>query len=307
LSDQKLADFGIGKLSRCRNAAAKRQKEDREFEDRTRHAGTMRLSRSSIFDAIPSLVARSVMNSLLLRNQRRSSHGARAGIGVRHTACVALVGGGRVGRRGLSRDHLAAFGFVYIHPLADGIGRVHRFLINDVLRRDGAVPDPIILPVSAVITDDAGERRAYYCVLDRVSKPLMQSVREHGVFEPVQTVYSDGVVPNFSFGGADLAKPMWSYPDLGRHVIYLSGIISRTLTEQMREESIYLRRHAQARATVKEIVKMPDHQIGRVLRSIEQNTVKLSNVLAKEMPALRESGVWEAIVAAASRVWVRLR
>lgn len=31
---------------------------------------------------------------------------------------------------------VASFGFVYIHPLADGNGRVHRFLINDVLRRD---------------------------------------------------------------------------------------------------------------------------------------------------------------------------
>jgi hypothetical protein len=95
---------------------------------------------------------------------------------------------------------------------------------------------------------------------------------------------------------------MWCYPDLGPHVIYLSDIISRTLTEQMREESIYLRRHAHARAAVKEIVEMPDHQIDRVLRSIEQNAGELSNVLAKEVPVLRESGVWEAIVAVVSRV-----
>lgn len=200
------------------------------------------------------------------------------------------------------RSAVAAFGFVYIHPLADGNGRVHRFLINDVLRRDDAIPDPVILPVSAVITDDAAERRSYDRILDRVSKPLIQSVREHVVFEPVQTVYPDGVASNFSFSGADVAKSMWSYPDLGPHVIYLSDIISRTLTEQMREESIYLRRHAQARAAVKEIVEMPDHQIDRVLRSIEQNAGKLSNVLAKEMPVLREPGVWEAIVEAASRI-----
>lgn len=35
------------------------------------------------------------------------------------------------------RSAVAAFGFVYIHPLADGNGRVHRFLVNDILRRDG--------------------------------------------------------------------------------------------------------------------------------------------------------------------------
>ena len=125
--------------------------------------------------------------------------------------------------------------------------------------------------MSAVITDDAVERRGYDRILDRVSQPLMHAVREHVVFEPVQTAYPDGMVSNFNFSGADLAKPMGCYPDLGAHVIYLSEIISRTLTEQMREESLYLRRHAQARAAVKEIVEMPDHQVDRVLRSIEQN------------------------------------
>ncbi len=80
------------------------------------------------------------------------------------------------------RSAVAAFGFVYIHPLADGNGRIHRFLINDVLRRDGVIPDPVILPVSAVITDDVGERRSYDRVLDGVSGPLMQAVRDYVTF-----------------------------------------------------------------------------------------------------------------------------
>ncbi|MHC8303709.1 Fic family protein [Pseudomonas sp. PB3P13] len=71
------------------------------------------------------------------------------------------------------RSAVAAFAFVYIHPLADGNGRVHRFPINDILRRDGAIPDPVILPISAVITDDSAERRLYDSVLDQVSKPLI--------------------------------------------------------------------------------------------------------------------------------------
>jgi hypothetical protein len=40
------------------------------------------------------------------------------------------------GQSPLMRSAVAAFGFIYIHPLADGNGRVHRFLINDILRRD---------------------------------------------------------------------------------------------------------------------------------------------------------------------------
>lgn len=75
-------------------------------------------------------------------------------------------------------------------------------------------------------------------------------------------------------------------------------VIARTLTEQMREESKYLRSHQRARAAIKEVVEMPDHQADRLLRSMEQNRDQLSNVLAKEMPVLAQAGVWDAIVGA---------
>lgn len=202
------------------------------------------------------------------------------------------------GQSPVMRSAVAAFGFVYIHPLADGNGRIHRFLINDILRRDGVVPDPVILPVSAVITDDAGERRGYDKVLDEISKPLMRELNEDISFVSTYTAYPDGVVSNLEFRGGDKARPVWRYPDLGAHVTYLSNIIKRTLTEQMREQSRYLRNHGRARQALKEIVEMPDQQVDRVLRSIEQNRGELSNVLAKQMPVLQEPGVWAAIIEA---------
>lgn len=202
------------------------------------------------------------------------------------------------GQSPVLRSAVAAFAFVYIHPMADGNGRVHRFLVNDVLRRDGVIPEPVILPVSAVITSDAGERRAYDQILDQVSRPLMTAIREHVEFAKVQTTYPDGVTSNFVFEAHDLARPTWRYPDLGPHVAYLSKVIARTLTGQMREESKYLRSHQRARAAIKEVVEMPDHQADRLLRSMEQNQDQLSNVLAKEMPVLTQAGVWEAIVGA---------
>jgi hypothetical protein len=66
----------------------------------------------------------------------------------------------------------------------------------------------------------------------------------------------------------------------------------------MRQESRYLRSHQRARAAIKEVVEMPDHQADRLLRSMEQNQDQLSNVLAREMPVLAQAGVWEAIVGA---------
>lgn len=57
-----------------------------------------------------------------------------------------------------------AFGFVYIHPLADGNGRLHR---------DGVVPNNMILPFSSTITQSAAERKRYADILETVSNPLM--------------------------------------------------------------------------------------------------------------------------------------
>ena len=71
----------------------------------------------------------------------------------------------------------------------------------------------------------------------------------------------------------------------------------------MLEESRYLRSHARARAALKEVVEMPDQQADRVLRSLEQNRGELSNGLAKEMPVLRQPGVWAEIVEAVTQAF----
>lgn len=199
------------------------------------------------------------------------------------------------GQSPVMRSAVAAFGFVYIHPLADGNGRVHRFLINDILRRDGVVMDPLILPVSSLITSDQADRRAYDRILDEISRPLMRSLSGLYAFAPTPTTYPDGIRSNFVFSGDEQARPAWRAPDLTGHVSYLSKVIERTIREGMREESRYLRNHALARSAIKDIIEMPDMQIDRVIRSAEANQGKLSHALAREIPALQEEGVWDAI------------
>lgn len=200
------------------------------------------------------------------------------------------------GQSPVMRSAVAAFGFVYIHPLADGNGRVHRFLINDTLRRDGAVDEPVILPVSSLIAGNPADRRAYDQVLDRFSRPLMHSLAGLYSFAAMPTLYPDGIRSNFSFTGNEQAQPAWRAPDLTEHVAYLAKMLERTIREDMREESRYLRNHARARLAIKEIIEMPDMQIDRVIRSAESNQGKLSHALAKEIPLLQEAGVWDALV-----------
>ena len=201
-----------------------------------------------------------------------------------------------VGQPAVMRSAVLAFGFVYIHPLADGNGRLHRFLINDVLRRDGVVEDPMIVPVSALITRDAAEQRAYTRLLDTVSRPLMAALAGHYGFTELQTTYPDGIHSNFQFSGEPIARPLWRYLDLTQHVVWLADALKRTIHEHMRHEAHYLQQHTQARAAIKEIIEMPNLQIDRIIRSVEATKGKLSNVLAKEMPVLTEPGLWDAIV-----------
>lgn len=206
------------------------------------------------------------------------------------------------GQSPVMRSAVAAFGFVYIHPLADGNGRVHRFLVNDVLRRDRAVQDPLIIPISSLITADRGERRAYDRALEEVSRPLMDVMAGHFKFRAAVT-YPDGLTSNLHIDDLGVARPVWRMPDLTPHVVYLSDLIARTIREDMREESRYLRSHARARTAIKDVVEMPDAQVDRVIRSIESNHGELSNALAREIPALAEEGVWDDILAAMKKAF----
>ncbi len=210
------------------------------------------------------------------------------------------------GQSAVMRSAVMAFGFVYIHPLADGNGRVHRFLVNDALRRDGLVKAPMILPLSSLISNDAAERRAYDRILDTISRPLMSALAGSYQFAPTQTTYPDGIRSNFVFKGEPIARPVWRYLDLTRHVIYLADVLARTIRDDMRKESRYLRSHARARAAIKDMVEMPDLQIDRIIRSVEANQGKLSNVLSKQIPLLAEPGVWESIVQAVTRAFYEI-
>ena len=200
------------------------------------------------------------------------------------------------GQPAVLRSAIVAFGFVYIHPLADGNGRLHRFLINDALRRDGVVQEPMIVPISAMITRNASEQRAYTRLLDTVSRPLMAALAGHYGFTEQMTTYPDGIHSNFKFSGEPIARPLWRYPDLTQHVVWLADVLKRTVHEHMRQEATYLQQHAQARAAIKEIIEMPNLQIDRLIRSAEATQGKLSNALAKEIPILTEPGLWDAIL-----------
>ncbi|MBN3852601.1 cell filamentation protein Fic [Paraburkholderia sp. Ac-20340] len=193
------------------------------------------------------------------------------------------------------RAAAVAFAFVYIHPLADGNGRIHRFLINDMLRRDNAVPRPFVLPVSAAITSKAQYQAAYDQVLEVLSRPLMQRYGANANFA-AHHEFDDGVKSNFTFDAWSDAALTWRFPDLTPHVEYLADVIDRTIRTEMRQEAELMRNWDRARLLVKDVLDGPNADIDRIIRSVRDNHWSVSGKLSKEFPIIDEAKLGDAIV-----------
>ena len=187
------------------------------------------------------------------------------------------------------RAAAVSFAFVYLHPLSDGNGRVHRFLINHLLAEDGATPAHIIIPVSATIAGSARGLAEYDKALEGFSRPLMRRYADEYRFGEEQT-YPDGVSSNLEFPAAADALHAWRYIDLTEKVHYLSGLLRETVEHEMADEAEALRTNDAARAAIKEVVEMPDADADRIIRSLKASQWTVSGKLAREWPMLFAQG-----------------
>jgi hypothetical protein len=193
------------------------------------------------------------------------------------------------GANAVARAAAVSFAFVYLHPLADGNGRVHRFLVNHLLATDQAVPANIIVPVSASIAGTAKGRAEYDQILEAFSKPFMQRYADGYRFGPPQTC-PDGVVTDFEFLQTHDAQHAWRYLDLTAHARYLSRVLRQTVEHEMAGEALALRQNDEARAAIKNLVEMPDQDADRLIRSLRQEGWTISNKLRKTLPQVFQEG-----------------
>ena len=157
----------------------------------------------------------------------------------------------------ITRAALFAFGFVFIHPFEDGNGRLHRFIIHDILVHDGVVPEGMIIPVSAHMLNNI---KAYDQILEAYSKPLMQRIK--------YSINEEGEVTVIN---SDEVQAYYRYPDLTPHATYLAETILATLQEDMPDELLFLLRYDEAKKEIQNIVDMPDRDINMMLIFLHQN------------------------------------
>jgi hypothetical protein len=153
-----------------------------------------------------------------------------------------------------------AFGFVYVHPFADGNGRLHRYLIHHVLARHGFNPPGIVFPVSAAILARIDDYRR---ALESYSSRLLPVIP----WEP-----TDRGNVRVTADTADFYR----YFDATPHAEFLYGCVERTIAQDLPDEAAFLRRYDAFRAAVATIVDMPDRTVDLLFRMLRQNGGRLS-------------------------------
>lgn len=157
---------------------------------------------------------------------------------------------------------MASFGFVYIHPFEDGNGRIHRFLIHDILVRDKVVPNSTILPVSAQILAHIDE---YDATLELLSKLIGRKAK-----------YSINDVGEMTVLNPQEIEALYRFPDLTYQTVFLAKALQATVQVLLPEELLFLQRYDELKSEIQRIVDMPDHKVDRMILFLHQNKGKLA-------------------------------
>ena len=153
-----------------------------------------------------------------------------------------------------------AYGFVFLHPFEDGNGRIHRFLIHNVLARKEFTPDGIMFPVSASMLKNPAD---YEASLEAFSRPLMPLV-EYSLDEQGRITVEN-----------DTAR-WYAYIDMTPQAEALFHFIEHTIDTELAEELSFLAKYDETKRALQEIVDMPDRRIDLFIRFCLQNNGRLS-------------------------------
>jgi Fic family protein len=153
-----------------------------------------------------------------------------------------------------------AWGFVFLHPFEDGNGRIHRFLIHNILSLQKTVPRGLMFPISAVMLKNPAD---YDASLEAFSRPLLQLIEYRLDEMGRMTVENDTAI-------------WYRYMDMTAQAEALYEFATKTIEEELVEELSFLASYDNAKKTIQGIIDMPDRLIDLFIHLCLQNNGRLS-------------------------------
>ncbi len=182
---------------------------------------------------------------------------------------------------------VSSFAFVFVHPFEDGNGRLHRWLMHQVLSGRGFSPPGVVFPISAAILRD---RKGYDKALGSFSKPRLRLTDWKWTRERQIRVANDTADLYRFFDATLLAE-------------YLYDRFADTIRHDLREELGFVSAFHHALAATRDIVDMPDRRLSLFVRLVIRNEGRLSaskRSVFKELSDEEVAAMEQAVADAAS-------
>lgn len=155
---------------------------------------------------------------------------------------------------------IISYGFVFMHPFEDGNGRIHRFLIHNILSIQGMVPKGLMFPVSAAMLKNPSK---YDASLESFSRPLLHLIEYKLDSLGKMTVHNKTAF-------------WYQYIDMTVQVETLFDFINKTISEELVNELNFLMNYDKTKKAIQNIIDMPDRLIDLFIHLCLQNNGELS-------------------------------
>lgn len=153
-----------------------------------------------------------------------------------------------------------AFGFVFIHPLVDGNGRIHRYIIHHLLAAMQYVRRDVIFPVSSAILDKLSD---YQDVLEDFATPRLELIEWKPSDKNNIEILNETI-------------DLYRYYDLTKHAEFLYECVEDTINRIIPEELDYLKKYDKMAQFINQEVALPNTKVDLMIKLLNQNGGKLS-------------------------------
>jgi len=133
---------------------------------------------------------------------------------------------------------IISFGFVFIHPFVDGNGRIHRFIMHEIIKN--TIKPDVIVPISVTILKDISYYRTQ---LNLYSKNVMQIIS----FDRIN--FDVTVKSPYTYG-------WYAYFDATSLFIYMRRILDQSIALEMKNEINFIKAFDEEVAELLEFVSL---------------------------------------------------